>query len=363
MIKPIIISNYIIKQNFFSLLIITFFCCSLFLIIDLIELLRRSSSKEVPIDVVVKIAILHLPSLFPIILPTVFLLSSMHSFMKLNKNSELNVMRSSGISIWFFLLPSILNCLIISFLYVFFFNPIFSQMNIKFKSYESSYFRGNAGLHTISKTGLWLREINNKTEFVINASHYSPLDNKLQNVIIFEFDNNDSFVRRIDASEVKMFDDRWDLKDVSVVKINKVPELFKQMSMKFNLSIKKIEQNFRSPDTISSWKLPDYIENLEKSGFTAKRHIIYYNYLLSFPLIFLTMVLLGCSLSIRKARKKKQLVNIFIGIVLGILFHFMSDVLRTLGINGSLSIFLSVWGIPIISIFILFGTLIHLEDG
>lgn len=363
MFKPFLIVNYLLKTNFYSIILITFFSCFLFLTIDLIELLRRSSSKEVPFEIVIKIALLHLPSLFPIIFPTVFLLSSMHTFMKLNKSSELSVMRSSGISIWFFMLPSIFNCLIISFFYILVFSPIFSQMNVKFKSYEGNYFKGNSGLHTISPTGLWLREINDDNQFVINASHYSPLDNQLQNVIIFEFDNNEEFKRRIDAGKVTMSEENWELMDVSVVKINQPPVLFENLKIELNLSIEKIEQNFRSIDTISFWKLPNYIENLVNSGFNAKKHIIHYHYLFSFPLILLTMVMLGCSLSIRKSRTKKQYFNIFIGLIIGILFHFLTDVLRTMGISGNLSIFFSVWAMPIISISILLGILIHIEDG
>ncbi|MAJ02892.1 MAG: LPS export ABC transporter permease LptG [Rickettsiales bacterium] len=363
MIKPFLILNYLIKQNLYAIFIISFFCCFLFLTIDLIELLRRSSSKEIPFDIIFKIALLHLPSLFPIILPTIFLLSSMQTFMRLNKNSELSVMRASGISIWIFMLPSVLNCIIISILYITFFNPLFSQMNVKFKSFESQYFKGSTGLHIISPTGLWLREIEDKKEYVINASHYSTLDSTLQNVIIFEFGEEEKFLRRIDASEVKMSDDHWDLSNVSVVKINQTPESYINMRMKFNLSIKKIEQNFRSADTISFWKLPDYIQNLEKSGFTARKHKVYFHYLLSFPFILIAMVLLGCSLSIRKSRNKNQFINIFIGIILGIIFHFSTDVLRTIGMSGTLPIFFATYGVPLISIFFLLGILIHTEDG
>ena len=78
-------------------------------------------------------AFLHIPSLFLIILPTVFLLSSMHTYMKLNKNNELVVLRASGFSIWFLIFPAVFNALLISVLYVFVFNPIFAYMNIKFK--------------------------------------------------------------------------------------------------------------------------------------------------------------------------------------------------------------------------------------
>lgn len=363
MIKPTVILNYLLKENLISFFIIFIFCCFLFFTVDFIELLRRSSSKNIPISLIFKITFLHLPSLLPIILPTVFLLCSMNTFMKLNKNSELSIMRSSGLSIWFFMFPAILNCLIITILYVSFFNPIFSQMHIKFKSYEGSLFKGSTGLHEISPTGLWLREINQSNEFVINATHYSPGDNKLRNVIIFEFSENGLFKRRIDAEEVLMSEKNWQLIKVSVAKINQTPVYYEEMDIDFKLSIKKIEQNFRSPETINFWNLKKYIRSLEESGFTAKKHNIYFNYLLSFPLIVITMVLLGCILSIRKERKKKQYLNILIGIILGILFHFLTDITRTIGQNGDLSVFFAVWGVPIIAISILLGFLIHIEDG
>lgn len=363
MIKPAIIFRYISKQNLLSLFLIFFFSCFLFFLIDLIELLRRGSSKNIPINILVKIAFLHLPSLLSIILPTTFLLSAMHTYMKLNKNNELSVFRASGISFWLFLLPSIINSFIFSILFVLFFNPIFSQMNVKFQTYESIYFKGNSGLHTISSTGLWLREITDQNEYVINSSHYSSEKNRLQNVKIFEFDNNDNFIRRFDASEVKMYDNKWDLFNVSVVELNKSPLKYNIMSLNFNLSIKKIEQNFRSAETISFWKLKDYIKNLQSSGFNANKHIIYLNYLLSYPFILCGMVLLGSILSIQMYRKKRIYLNIFIGIVAGIFFHFITDVFRTVGTSGKLSVFFSVWVIPIIFVLVLISYLIHTEDG
>ena len=363
MIKPLIILKYISKENLVSLGVLFFFICFLFFSIDLVELLRRGASKDIPLKILINISLLHLPALFPIILPTTFLLSTMHTFMRLNKNNELSILKASGISFWVFVLPAVFNALMVSLLFTFLFNPVFSQMNIKFRTYESIFFKGNSGLHTISPTGLWLKEITETNEYVINSSHYSSEEKKLINVKIFEFDKNDNFLRRIDASEVEMFDDKWDLKNVSVVELNKNPNNFDLMSFKFNLSIEKIEQNFRSAETISFWKLDDYIKNLENSGFNARPHKVYLNYLLSFPLLLISMVLLGTKLSISMYRKKKVFLNIFAGLVSGVFFHFLTDVFRTVGISGKLSIFMSVWAVPTIFILILLGYLIHTEDG
>ena len=364
MIKNPIIFRYLIRENIFSFLIIFSFSCLLFISIDLIELIRRSSSKEVEFTVLLKMAIFHIPTLFPLILPTVFLLSSMHTYMKLNKNNELTVLRASGFSIWSLIFPAIFNVITISLLYLLVFNPIFAFMNIKFKNYESIFFKGNSGLFAISETGLWLREKNDSFEYVINSQHYSFENKTLKNVKIFKFDLDNKFLESIDVTNVIMENDElWRLEDGFRLKINKNPESFEKTFLKINLDANKIEKNFRPPETISFWKLNEYIKNLEKSGFTVKKHQVYKNYLYSYPLILISMVILGCILSIKKDRIKKNIIKIIYGIIIGVIFHFLSDIVKTLGQTGSLNIFLSVWSIPVIFNLVLISTLIHLEDG
>ena len=364
MFKNKLVTKYLIKENLFSFLLVFSFSCLLFVSIDLIELIRRSSTKEIDLSILVKMAFLHIPTLFPIILPTVFLLSSMHTYMKLNKNNELTVLRASGFSIWMLIFPAILNTILISTLYLFVFNPIFALMNVKFKNYESNYFKGSYGLFSISETGLWLREKNDQFEFVINAQHYSFEKNILKNVKIFKYDHQNQFKERIDIENVKMVNNKfWELENGFRLKINQTPKVFKEDKIEINLDAEKIEKNFRPPDTIGFWSLDDYIKNLDSSGFSIKKHIIYKNYLYSFPLILISMVMLGCLLSIKKDRIKKNAMKIIYALVIGLIFHFSSDVIKTFGQSSDLNVFLSVWAAPLIFNFLLISTLIHLEDG
>lgn len=362
--KSKLVLRYLIKENFFSFIIIFSFACILFVSIDLIELIRRSSSKNIELNILLKMAFLHIPTLFPIILPTVFLLSSMNTYMKLNKNNELSVLRASGFSIWSLIFPAVLNVLIVSILFLFVFNPVFSYMNVKFKNVENTYFKGTSGLYSVSQTGLWLREKNEEFEYVINSKLYSSDEQELKNVKIFRFDLNNQFLERIDVESVKMVNDElWELKKGYRLEINKLPAKFEKIKLLINLDAKKIEKNFRSPESISFWELNDYISNLEKSGFSVIKHIVYKNYLYSYPLILLSMVLLGCLLSIKKNRVKKNFMMVVIGIIVGVIFHFTGDLIKTLGQTGNLNIFFAVWAIPLIFNLFLISALIHVEDG
>ena len=365
MFSNIIFFKYLFKENLFSFLVIFIFSCSLFFLIDLIELIRRGSSKNIELGILLKLAVLHLPSLFPIILPTVFLLSSMNTYMKLNKYNELSVMRASGFSIWMLIFPAIINAMAISLIYLAFFNPIFSYMNIKFKTNESNFFQGNSGLYSLSSTGLWLKENDENFEYVINAKNYSSENRILKNVIIFKFKKeNSNLVERIDVDLIDMKNDnKWLLKNGVKLKINQIPSEFENIELDISLGVEKIEQNFRPPETISIWNLGEYIKNIESSGFSVRKLVIYKNYMFSYPLILMSMVLLGCILSIRKERIKKNILKILLGIIIGVFYHFISDLIRTLGNSGNLNIFFSVWSLPVIFNLLLISTLIHFEDG
>ena len=142
--------------------------------------------------------------------------------------------------------------MLISAIFVLLFNPIFAFMNIKFKNYESVYFKGSSGLYSISQTGLWLRERNQTFEYVINAKHYSSQEKQLKEVKIFKFDLNNKFLERIDTDNVKMISDSlWVLINGYRLELNKPPQRFDQMDIEINLDANKIEKNFRPPETIS----------------------------------------------------------------------------------------------------------------
>ena len=82
--------------------------------------------------------------------------------------------------------------------------------------------------------------------------------------------------------------------------------------------------------------------------------------LVDFADVFLVALLLYSSYRLLRGTVA---INIFIGIIIGIIFHFSTDVLRTIGMSGTLPIFFATYGVPLISIFFLLGILIHTEDG
>ena len=59
MLRNRLVIKYLLKENLFSFVLIFSFSCLLFISFDLIELIRRSSTKSIDISILIKMAFLH----------------------------------------------------------------------------------------------------------------------------------------------------------------------------------------------------------------------------------------------------------------------------------------------------------------
>ena len=103
---PIALSKYVGKQFLLGVAVVMSVLVALIVTFDLLELLRRTSSKEVPASVVIQMVLLKLPSMIQEIIPFAILLGGILAFSKMTKTSELVVARAAGVSAWQFLAPA-----------------------------------------------------------------------------------------------------------------------------------------------------------------------------------------------------------------------------------------------------------------
>jgi lipopolysaccharide export system permease protein len=130
-----------------------------------------------------------------------------------------------------------------------------------------------------------------------------------------------------------------------------------------NLTPKKIEESFASPDTMSFWQLPSFIELLEASGFSAQRHRLYFDSLLARPFLLCAMVLVAAIFSLRMQRRGGTTLMIVGGVFAGFMLYFISEMVFTLGLSATIPVALAAWTPAGISTLLGTTFLLHLEDG
>lgn len=366
---PVTLSRYIAKHFVFAVLLALFGLAAIMMLIDLVELLRQASKRgNVPFVVLLQLTGLKLPYMIERITPYAVLIGSMLALTKLTRTHELVVARAAGVSVWQFLAPLMAVAFMIGVAMTTVFNPLASAMLMRFEQIEARYLSGNASLLMVSSSGLWMRQMeenknNPISEYIINTSHISQTDMSFSKVILFGFDHEKKFTERIDAKKAKLTQGYLLLSGVIRSVPGRPPQPMNDYSLPTSLTLEQIQDSFASPETMSFWRLPSFINTLEQAGFSAQRHRLYFHSLLASPFLMAGMVWVAAVFSLRLPRRGKIGLMVVAGILSGFLLYFFTDLVHALGAAGTLPIALAAWAPALVMLMIGAVLLLHIEDG
>jgi len=145
-------------------------------------------------------------------------------------------------------------------------------------------------------------------------------------------------------------------------KPNKKVVKIDEYTLKTNLSIKKIEDSFLDPQSLSIWKIPGFILLLKESGFSATTHYIYLYKTIFLPLYLIGLILIAGSFTIKFTKTRaRTFFLILTGIVTGFLIHILSETIYSLGVANKLPTWLASVSPSIITIMVGGFFVIHFE--
>ena len=362
-----ILSFYISRHFLMSFLAVFGIFLGLIFLFDVIELLRRASGHDdIGMPVILQMGVLKLPFLGQQAFPFAVLFGGMVAFWRLTRSSELVVARAAGVSAWQILIPVLGVALVLGLIQVGALNPLASAFLTKFDRLSATYFKGQSNLLAVSSTGLWLRQANEENQSVIHSTKLSLLNNaiRLKDVTIFVYEGADKYRQRISAETAELEDGFWHMKNVWIHERDKeVPEQRKEHWLETDITSSNINDTFAAPETLSFWDLPDFIENLDKAGFSALRHRLYWHSLLAAPLLLCAMVLIAATFTLKQSQRASTSYLIVGGILAGFLLFFFSDVVSALGLRESIPVVLAAWTPSGISSLLGLAMVFHLEDG
>jgi len=367
---PITLWFYIGRQFLISVGIVFAVFATIVILVDMVEILRRSYSKEIPLGTILQMSLLKFPLMGQKLAPFAMLVGAVMAFSKLTRTHELIVARSAGVSVWQFLLPAIVSAFVMGILMVAIINPIACAMIAKFEQIEGKYFEGQISSLSVSSSGLWLRQKNDSTNLgfdkgnsIIHALRAGEEEGELYDIIIFVYEEKDKFVKRIDARRAKLENDFWHLKGVTITEPNKVTRHINEYFLETELTLDDIYNSLASPEIISFWELPAFIDTLSETGFSTVRHELHWHTILLSPFFYVTMIFIAALFSLRPPRQGRVGILISGSIVAGFLIYFLTDLVLALGLSGTIPIILSAWAPVAITAFIGTTLLLHMEDG
>ena len=122
------------------------------------------------------------------ILPFAFLFGGMLWTIRVNKNRELLVMRTSGLSLLKISIPIFLSSMIVGILFIFVFSPLISATQKKIQKIELETLGKPITSLLVSSAGFWLKQGHDNGSEIIYANKLDTKSMSLNDVIVFRFD-------------------------------------------------------------------------------------------------------------------------------------------------------------------------------
>lgn len=342
-------------------------CIALIFLVDVVELLRRAASRDaLPLETILGMALLKLPNVAENALPFAFLFGAIWTFVRLTRSNELVVARASGVSAWEFMMPAVGLAFLIGVFMVTVYNPLSAALVGRYEQLEDRYLRGETSLLSVQSTGFWLRQGAAEGPSVIHARRVVHVDGKsvrLEDVFVILYAHNDAFRGRIDAESATLVQGAWLLERARLTRTAIAPIDYPVYRLPTDLTPTQIRESFASPQTLSFWQLPRFIELARAAGFSALSHRLHWHEILATPVLLCAMVILAATFSLRLTRLGGVPQLAATGIMSGFLLYFLSDLSGALGISGLIPVFLAAWTPTLVALLLGLAMLFYLEDG
>ncbi|MEE9381780.1 MAG: LptF/LptG family permease, partial [Hyphomonadaceae bacterium] len=321
----------------------------------------------------ISLSLMKLPMLVEQLLPFSILACSMMTYTRLNRRSELPIIRASGISAWRFLTPVILLAAVLGILTTTVINPLGSRLAGMYEHTRASLLQGSDGSSfTVAASGIWLRQGDAISQIVIHANRVEENGVVLADVKLIEEERlyeagvaTEAFVftRRIDAKRARLLDGFWQLEDITENVSGAAAVHHEFLSIPTNLDPDKLLDKFATPNTIGFWSLRDFINQTQSAGLDASRYKMRLQSLLALPVLFVAMSLIGALVCLRLSRLGGTSQLIAFGALMAILLFFTTQLASSLGSTGAAPPVVAAWSPALFALFTTLALVAYREDG
>ncbi len=361
-----ILHKYIAKMFLYSFAATFFSLAGLSLLVDIIEMLRKSSNLEISFITVFAISLTKLPFLLLQILPFCVIIATVITFWIMSRSSELIIYRAVGVSAKNFISPVLATAFLIGLFATTIFNPLAASMYDKHNNLleKNGFSFDNAPF--LAEDGLWFRETKGDVTSVIYTKNIILEDEqlKLNQLSIINLKDDYLLKSRIEGKIATIKDNKIHLPSATVYKIEQLPKQVENYELETSITINQLQENMASLESISFWEMPSIISFFEKTGFSVNNYKSYYYSLLAMPFLLVAFVLAAAPFMLMtNIRKSNMFFRILLAIVSGFILFFFAKISMAFGGSSSIPVSMSVI-IPIaITSFCGFAAILHYEDG
>jgi lipopolysaccharide export system permease protein len=332
-----IIKKHLIKETTNSILFIMAGLLAMFAFFDLLQELDSIGKGSYGLGKILLFVLLSAPGHIYEIVPVAVLIGTMYSLAQFARNSELVILRVSGMSI-LGIGSSLLRIGIVFALVTFIVGELVTPLSEK----TAQRMRVKAIDSVVAqdfRSGLWVKD----GRSFVNVEQVHP-DAELVNLHIYAFDQNFQLDTINSAKSARFNGDNWDLTDVTVTHLSRAKvdtQKLAKANWKSLIRPELMNVLLVLPERMSAWNLYSYIAHLSKNHQKTSRYEIALWAKMIYPIACLVMVMLALPFGFLHQRSGGIAYKILAGIMLGILYQVLNKVFLHLGLLNDWSAFTS----------------------
>jgi lipopolysaccharide export system permease protein len=332
-------------------------------LLDFVEFLRRAG--DTPGATVGLLAVLSLyrtPVVAEQVMPFAVMFGSIGAFLALSRKLELVVTRAAGVSVWQFSFPGLLVALLGGVLATTLYDPVSAHLKQRADAIEAKLV-GRGAKTSGAKSILWLRQRSIDGQAIIRVKAATDGGDSLVGVTVFEFDPDGEFEQRVDAEDATLHEGYWLLHSARLIIPGVEPETHEDYIVATNLTREQLNQTFLPPENVPFWQLPAIVAQSELAGLDATRYRLRYQKLIAQPVMFLAMVLVAATVSLRFFRFGGVAPMVLAGVMAGFVLYVASELVENLGAAGIVGPGVAAWLPATVGMLLGVLSLLHQEDG
>jgi lipopolysaccharide export system permease protein len=211
-----------------------------------------------------------------------------------------------------------------------------------------------------------MRQGDKQKQTVIRAETVDA-SGRLKNATFWSYDIDKSgvpiFSGRDDAAEAVLHEGYWQLKDVWESHVGRPSLHDETLTMPSNLDPQRAFRKYVSSQSVPFWQLPGLIHRNSIAGSPTTSYRLKLHQLLSTPLMFAAMSMLGAVFSLRLMRLGGLTKLVVSGVSLGFAVFFVNQLFSSMGKADLIPVSLAGWSPPALAMLTAMTLLVYTEDG
>ena len=342
--------KYIVKCFVNKFLSISLVFLSLVIILSILEEISFFKNLDVNFLFPYFLTLLGAPITLFEIFPFIFLLSTQFLFYDLFKKSELNLLKSNGLSNLKIIKILFFSSIMIGLLTVSFYYTAASKLKYYYTDIKNNFSDDNKYLAVVTDSGLWLKDEIEGSTIIVKAKYIKK--KFLIDVVINKFNKDFDLISTIQSKKIDINTKNWLIYDPIITKDNISKKNINELKIKSNFDREKINNLFSNISTLNLIELFDLKKDYEKLGYSSDEIVIHLLRLFTTPLFYAVLTILSSIIMFNLKNYQSFIFHLILGIFMSVVIYYISFMFSSLGNTGKIPIIASIF-MPILFISII----------